>query len=55
MVSPSEKKVLMRQEAESKLLAQANASRDSEPVRLVKVRSGKGKAHRKFKKNVVIR
>lgn len=41
MVSPSEKKVLMRQEAESKLLAQANASRDSEPVRLVKVRSGK--------------
>ena len=45
MVSPSEKKVLMRQEAESKLLAQANASRDSEPVRLVKVRSGKGKAH----------
>lgn len=53
MVSPSEKKVLMRQEAESKLLAQANASRDSETVRLVKVRSGKGKAHRK--KNVVIR
>ena len=48
MVSPSEKKVLMRQEAESKLLAQANASRDSEPVRLVKVRSGKGKAHRIF-------
>ena len=53
MVSPSEKKVLMRQEAESKLLAQANASRVSEPVRLVKVRSGKGKAHRKT--NVVIR
>ena len=50
MVSPSEKKVLMRQEAESKLLAQANASRDSEPVRLVKVRSGKGKAHRKKKR-----
>ena len=48
MVSPSEKKVLMRQEAESKLLAQANASRDSEPVRLVKVRSGKGKAHEIF-------
>lgn len=48
MVSPSEKKVLMRQEAESKLLAQANASKDSEPVRLVKVRSGKGKAHRTF-------
>ena len=48
MVSPSEKKVLMRQEAESKLLAQANASRDSEPVRLVKLRSGKGKAHRIF-------
>ena len=56
MVSPSEKKVLMRQEAESKLLAQANASRDSEPVRLVKVRSGKGKAHGifYFQKNVVI-
>ena len=40
MVSPSEKKVLMRQEAESKLLAQAN-SREPE-VRLVKIRSGKG-------------
>lgn len=39
MVSPSEKKVLMRQEAESKLLAQAN-SREPE-VRLVKIRSGK--------------
>ena len=43
MVSPSEKKVLMRQEAESKLLAQANA-RDPE-VRLVKIRSGKGKVY----------
>ena len=41
MVSPSEKKVLMRQEAECKLLAQASA-RDPE-VRLVKIRSGKGK------------
>lgn len=39
MVSPSEKKVLMRQEAECKLLAQASA-RDPE-VRLVKIRSGK--------------
>ena len=43
MVSPSEKKVLMRQEAESKLLAQANA-RDPD-VKLVKIRSGKGKAN----------
>ena len=43
MVSPSEKKVLMRQEAESKLLAQANA-RDPE-IRLVKIRSGKGKVY----------
>lgn len=39
LVSPSEKKVLMRQEAESKLLAQASAR--SPDVKLVKIRSGK--------------
>ena len=46
MVPPSEKKVLMRQEAESKLLAQANAGRDPELVRVVKIRSGKGEMPR---------
>lgn len=54
MVSPSEKKALMRQEAESKLLAQANF-RDE--VKLVKIRSGKGKVYstqvKKIKKNNV--
>lgn len=39
LVSPSEKKVLMRQEAESKLLAQANSMEPE--VQLVKIRSGK--------------
>ncbi|XP_022799858.1 myelin transcription factor 1-like isoform X2 [Stylophora pistillata] len=39
LVSPSEKKVLMRQEAESKLLAQASARNPD--VKLVKIRSGK--------------
>lgn len=39
LVSPAEKKVLMRQEAESKLMAQATAKEPE--VKLVKIRSGK--------------
>lgn len=47
LVSPSEKKVLMRQEAESKLLAQANSMEPE--VQLVKLRSGKGEGYDRCK------
>ena len=40
LVSPSEKKVLMRQEAETKLMAQANAQ--DAGFKTVKIRSGRG-------------